>query len=49
MINQLDVVEKAFEIKNTRERKSDDQQPFINYILTYVATTLTSDNKSQRS
>ena len=49
MRNQLDVVEKAIEVENTRRRKSDDQKAFINSILTSVATTPTFDNKSQRS
>ena len=48
MRNQLDVVEKAIEVENTRRRKSDDQKAFINSILTSVATTPTFDNKSQR-
>ena len=49
MRNQLDVVEKAVEVKNTKRRKSDNQQSVINSILTSVATTPTFDNKSQRS
>ena len=49
MRNQLDVVEKAVEVKNTKRRKSDNQQSVINSILTSVAATPTSDNKSQRS
>ena len=49
MRNQLDVVEKAVEVKNTKRRKSDNQQSVINSIFTSVATTPTSDNKIQCS
>ena len=49
MRNQLDIAEKDIEVKNTRGRKSDYQQSFINSIITSVATTRTSYNKSQRS
>ena len=49
MINQLDIAEKDIEVKNTRGRKSDYQQSFINSIITSVVTTRTSYNKSQRS
>ena len=44
MRNQLDVVEKAAEVKNKNRRKSDDQQSFINSILNSVVSTFTSDN-----
>ena len=49
MRNQLDVVEKDIVVKHTKEGKSDDQQSFINFILTSIATTPISENKSQRS
>ena len=46
MRNQSVVVEKVIEVKHKRRRKSDDQQLFINSILSSIASTPTSDNKS---
>ena len=45
MRRQLDVVEKAVEVKNKRSHKSDDQQSFLHSILTSVASTPMSNNK----
>ena len=47
--NQLDIVEKVIEVKNKRTRKSDDQQSFINSILSFTPSTPTPDNKSKCS
>ena len=49
MINQWDVVEKAVEFKNKRSRKSDNQQSFLNSILTFAASTPMSNNTSKCS
>ena len=42
-------MEKAITVKNKKGRKPDDQKSFINLILTSVASTPTSDNKSKCS
>ena len=47
--NQLDIVEKVIEVKSKRTRKSDDQQSFINSILSFTPSTPTPDNKSKCS
>ena len=49
MRNQLVIVEIAIEVKNKRGQKSDDQQSISNFILTSVASTFMSNNKSKCS